>query len=117
MRKCLEWRHVAPTAPDALACYPFVQRDRFVLTQTPHVLFVGDQNEYESELAELDVGPVGVADEEGAAAATTTTAATSAATKAQVLLLRVPKFSTTGTIVLLDLNTMQAEPVTFEASF
>jgi DNA polymerase delta subunit 2 len=114
MRKCLEWRHVAPTAPDALACYPFVQRDRFVLTQTPHVLFVGDQNEYESELAELDVGPVGVADDDGAAA---TTATTTAATKAHVLLLRVPKFSTTGTIVLLDLNTMQPEPVTFEASF
>jgi DNA polymerase delta subunit 2 len=113
MRKCLEWRHMAPTAPDALACYPFVQRDRFVLTRTPNVYFVGDQNEFESELAELAIGPIGAEGQDAAAVAT----AASSSAKARVRLLRVPKFSQTNTLVLLDLNTLDVETVKFDTLF
>lgn len=43
MESLLTWRHLAPTAPDTLTCYPFHDRDPFVLEATPHVLFAGNQ--------------------------------------------------------------------------
>ena len=37
----LMWGHLAPTAPDTLACYPFTTTDPFVLGDVPDVLFAG----------------------------------------------------------------------------
>ncbi|KAJ2880489.1 DNA polymerase delta small subunit Cdc1 [Coemansia aciculifera] len=42
--KSLQWRHIAPSAPDTLWCYPFSDRDPFILAQSPHVYFVGGQD-------------------------------------------------------------------------
>lgn len=63
MESMLRWRHVAPTAPDTLCnapwqgkikltlgCYPFQDCDPFVLEETPHIFFAGNQPEYASEL-------------------------------------------------------------------
>ena len=46
----LDWRHIAPTAPDTLHCYPFADNDPFVLAQTPHVFFVGGQPEFKTKM-------------------------------------------------------------------
>ena len=43
----LRWRHVCPTAPDTLACYP-AEEDPFVLTNSPHLLVFGNQPAFES---------------------------------------------------------------------
>lgn len=43
MERSLEWRHIAPTAPDTLTCYPFHDADPFLLETTPHVYFVGER--------------------------------------------------------------------------
>ena len=43
MERSLQWRHLAPTAPDTLPCYPFCDTDPFVLGECPHVYFVGNQ--------------------------------------------------------------------------
>ena len=43
LQQTLEWRHLAPTAPDTLSCYPFCDTDPFVLDSCPHVYFVGNQ--------------------------------------------------------------------------
>ncbi len=43
MEGTLQWRHLAPTAPDTLPCYPFCDTDPFVLDACPHVYFVGNQ--------------------------------------------------------------------------
>ncbi|CAM9672360.1 unnamed protein product, partial [Phaeothamnion confervicola] len=39
----LHWRHLCPTAPDTLGCYPFVDDDPFVVEECPHVFFAGNQ--------------------------------------------------------------------------
>eukprot|EP00983_Pelagomonas_calceolata_P083875 1156246-Pelagomonas_calceolata.AAC.1 len=46
MEQCLQWRHLAPTAPDTLASYPFDAFDPFIIESTPHVLFAGNQPEF-----------------------------------------------------------------------
>ncbi|ERN17104.1 hypothetical protein AMTR_s00044p00103310 [Amborella trichopoda] len=50
MERTLRWRHLAPTAPDTLGCYPFTDRDPFVVESCPHVYFVGNQNKYGTQL-------------------------------------------------------------------
>ena len=31
LEETLEWRHMAPTAPETLGCYPFVTEDPFII--------------------------------------------------------------------------------------
>lgn len=47
---CLEWAHLAPTGPDTLTVYPFKNSDPFVLNQAPHVMFVGNQAKFQTDL-------------------------------------------------------------------
>ena len=110
MRRCLRWRHLAPTAPDSLACYPFSNADAFVLEHSPHVFFVGDQATFESALVRCDEAnpPTHV---RGSKLANRDDA------RGCVRLLRVPNFAKTGVIVLLDLATLAVEPVHFDFEF
>jgi len=50
MERMLRWRHLAPTAPDTLACYPFQTVDPFVIEQCPHVFFAGNQKQFATKL-------------------------------------------------------------------
>lgn len=43
MEQLLKWRHMAPTTPDTLPCYPFCDIDPFVIRECPHVFFCGNQ--------------------------------------------------------------------------
>lgn len=87
MEKTLEWRHLAPTAPDTLSSYPFKMHDPFVVERTPHVFFVSNQERFEAKRVS---GPNGQT----------------------VVLVSVPDFCKTRTFVLLDLNTLDCHPVT-----
>ncbi|CAN8007826.1 unnamed protein product, partial [Ixodes pacificus] len=46
LEKTLQWRHMAPTAPDTLSCYPFLDKDPFIVDACPHLYFVGNQDSY-----------------------------------------------------------------------
>lgn len=50
LEKCLEWSHIAPTAPDTLGCFPFYSKDPFVLESCPHVFFSGNQEKFDTKL-------------------------------------------------------------------
>lgn len=52
LAQTLTWRHLAPTAPDTLTCYPFADDDPFVMQQCPHVMFAGNQPQYETRMME-----------------------------------------------------------------
>ena len=90
MMECLlRWRNGAPTAPDTLTCYPFQDHDPFILEECPHVYFAGGQPRFESTVIE---GPEGQS----------------------VRLVSVPKFAETGEVVVLDMDTLEVEPLRFD---
>ncbi|OQV23941.1 DNA polymerase delta subunit 2 [Hypsibius exemplaris] len=89
MEKTLTWTHIAPTAPDTLACYPFTDVDPFILEATPHVYFAGNQGAAGYRLVK---GPTGQT----------------------VLLLSVPDFSKVPTLMLVNLKNLEVERITFK---
>lgn len=93
----LRWRHLAPTAPDTLAAYPYFDSDPFILDACPHVLFAGGQPAFETALVEGGGGP----GEEGGRRA--------------VRVVAVPNFCSTGCMVLVNLATLACHPVYFDA--
>lgn len=87
----MKWSHIAPTAPDTLGCYPYYEKDPFILDKCPHVCFVGNQPKYQSKTIQGENGQ-------------------------KILLITVPTFSNTKTCVLLNLRTLTCHPVSFSAS-
>ncbi|GAA5922117.1 DNA-directed DNA polymerase delta subunit POL31 [Sporobolomyces koalae] len=103
-QQTLEWSHLAPTCPDTLWCYPFTDRDPFILSQLPHVYFIGNQPKFETRLIEKpfqgENGKV-AADEDQS-------------TGKQVRIVLVPKFNETGQVVLVNSETLEVKVVKFE---
>ncbi|KAF5098181.1 hypothetical protein D0Z00_002129 [Geotrichum galactomycetum] len=93
LNQTLRWQHVAPTAPDTLAAYSFYEKDPFILTQTPHIYFAGNQPYFDARLVEGTGGKGGLV---------------------QVRLVAIPKFSETGELVLIDLNSPTLETTTIK---
>ncbi|OQR95909.1 DNA polymerase alpha/epsilon subunit B [Thraustotheca clavata] len=89
LEKMLEWRHLAPTAPDILSCYPFPNKDVFVIETRPHIFFAGNQPEFATKLVE---GP----DNE------------------RTRIICIPSFSETGSIVLVNLRDLSCFPLTID---
>ena len=104
MEHLLRWRCNAPTAPDTLCkyafvhegvfsdffigCYPFQERDQFIVEECPHVYFVGNQPDFDTAVIE---GPLGQT----------------------VRLIAIPRFKETGELVLLDVETLEVKIVKF----
>ncbi|XP_072259009.1 DNA polymerase delta subunit 2 [Pyxicephalus adspersus] len=84
----LEVGHLCPTAPDTLGCYPFYKSDPFILQTCPHVYFCGSAPKFSCKEVK---GPEGQ----------------------RVLLLTVPDFSKTQTACLVNLRTLQCQPISF----
>ena len=87
--ECLvHWSHLAPTCPDTLGCFPFEGKDPFVLETLPHVLFVGNQAKFAQKKLKLD-------------------------DKKEVLLVTLPKFSNSSTVILLNLKSLDCQSLVF----
>lgn len=74
--------HVAPTAPDTLACYPFYDNDPMVIDSCPDVYFAGNQSRFETKTVEIEKGKA-------------------------VRLISVPSFFSSKTVVVLNLSTLE----------
>ncbi|KAJ8679728.1 hypothetical protein QAD02_015515 [Eretmocerus hayati] len=88
LERTLEWRHPCPTAPDTISCLPFYKSDPFILKECPNIYFVGNMEKFATKMFKGEEGQ-------------------------QVRLICIPKFSTTQTAVLVDLETMDAKPISF----
>ncbi|MEE6515680.1 hypothetical protein FKM82_024628 [Ascaphus truei] len=88
----LEWTlqvgHLSPTAPDTLGCYPFYKVDPFILQTCPHVYFCGSAPSFSCKVVQGKEGQ-------------------------RVLLLTVPRFSSTQTACLVNLRTLHCQPIDF----
>lgn len=88
LESTLVWSHMAPTAPDTLPCYPYYQQDPFIISECPHVYFAGNVVEFGSKLWE---GPDGQ----------------------RTRLVCVPSFAETHTVAVVNLRTLDCQPVCF----
>ena len=70
-------------------CYPFQDDDPLIVRDCPHLYFVGNQPRFDTTIIE---GPLGQ----------------------RVRLLAIPKFRETGTLVLVDAETLAVECVQFD---
>ena len=43
LERLLKWGHLVPTSPDTLGCYPFEDKDPFVMARKPAVFFAANQ--------------------------------------------------------------------------
>lgn len=121
MVNMLFWRHIAPTAPDTLACYPFKESEPFVLRDTPSVFFAGNQPDYASALLNENglsfdehtnsTSVHGVKDVENSFA---NALKQSKEEVGSVRLIAVPDFSKTGIAVLLNTETLETTPLAFD---
>ncbi|XP_058207549.1 DNA polymerase delta small subunit isoform X2 [Rhododendron vialii] len=92
MERTLRWRHIAPTAPNTLGCYPFTDRDPFFVESCPHVYFVGNQDRYDSRIIKGSEGQV-------------------------VRLVCIPRFGETGIAVVLNMKNLECHALSFATQF
>ncbi|KAF7400815.1 hypothetical protein HZH66_005999 [Vespula vulgaris] len=90
LENTLYWRHYVPTAPDKLPSYPYFENDPFIIKECLDIYFVGNMEEYDTKVIS-DEGHI-------------------------VRLVCIPNFSKTRTVVLLDLESLETFPISFEAS-
>jgi len=88
LESIIKWSHMAPTCPDTLGCVPYLENDPFVLKNLPHVFFAGNQEKFAQKKLMLGNGK-------------------------QVLLLAIPSFMDSKTMVQLNLSAMEAVPIIF----
>ncbi|KAG7189613.1 hypothetical protein KM043_017296 [Ampulex compressa] len=87
LEKTLLWRHICPTAPDTLPAHPYCVKDEFIMKQCPDIYFVGNMDKFETKLWKDD--------------------------NKTIRLICVPKFSTTYTAVVVDLENLDTEVISF----
>lgn len=88
LKKTLCWKHMCPTAPDTLPIHPYSVKDPFIINYCPDIYFVGNTNEADTKLWKGEENQV-------------------------VRLICIPKFSSTYTAVIVDLETLDTEFVCF----
>ncbi|XP_073844260.1 DNA polymerase delta subunit 2 [Musca autumnalis] len=91
LRSTLKWGHLAPTAPDTLACYPYLDCDPFVINECPHVYFVGNCAEFSTQLYEGTQGQ-------------------------KTRLVCVPRFAKTQSIAVVNLENLECHEVCFDCN-
>ncbi|XP_029649963.1 DNA polymerase delta subunit 2 [Octopus sinensis] len=90
LEKTLRWGHLAPTAPDTLACYPFSIQDPFIVTETPHVYIAANQKEFQTKLIQGERNQA-------------------------VRLITVPRFQAECSFVLVNLRTLDCEVIKLQS--
>ncbi|XP_058123972.1 DNA polymerase delta subunit 2 isoform X1 [Anopheles ziemanni] len=89
LKATLRWSHIFPTAPDTLPCYPYYQKDPFIIKECPHVYFAGNAGDFATDQWKGSNGE-------------------------SVRLVCVPSFSENQSIAVVNLRTMDCKKVSFK---
>lgn len=117
--RLLSYGHVAPTCPDTLWCFPFTDRDPFIIDEVPDVLVVGNQPSYNTGLwsssSSSEVDDVG-GDVDASTASSkqrqNSSAESDSSQQTKVRVVLLPRFSQTGEVALLNMRTKAVEKYT-----
>ncbi|VBB34681.1 unnamed protein product, partial [Acanthocheilonema viteae] len=82
LSRILHWQHLAPTIPDTVDGFPFVDRDPFIIELFPHILFAANQPEASHVVVEYEGNR-------------------------RTLLLSIPSFTKTFSMVLVNLRNLE----------
>lgn len=97
LESTIRWRHMAPTAPDTLWCHPYFAEDPFLISETPDIYIVGGQKAFGTKLL-LDNSKE--AEEKGSS-------------RPRCRIVMIPSFARTGTLVLVNLRSLDVRRVNF----
>ena len=89
MEKCLTWGHLAPTALSSLGYCPNTSTDNLVLLTMPDIFIAGNQPRYMARRTEIHGH--------------------------SVLLVAVPKFSKSESLVRINLKQLRSQLISFKA--
>jgi len=93
----LNYGHMAPTGPDSLPTFPSSELDPFVLKSRPSVYFVGNCDKFETRLVDINGNAI-AGDKDG---------------HNVTRLICVPSFALTGEVVLVKLESLECQIVSF----
>lgn len=116
--RLLSYGHVAPTCPDTLWCFPFTDRDPFIIDEAPDVFVIGNQPRFATGLwspstdGTDDGAGLGITGQTASQAPLSQDTISSASLKRHVRVVLLPRFSQTGQVVLLNTRTKEVEKVT-----
>ena len=86
VKSCLEYNHFAPCYPSYITSKK-LNEDPFVMDTCPHIYFIGNQKQFETELLEGEEGQI-------------------------CRIVMVPKFYETSQVVLVNLKTLDTNVIT-----
>ncbi|VDN03970.1 unnamed protein product [Thelazia callipaeda] len=92
LRNILHWQHLAPTIPDTVDGFPFMDRDPFIIESFPHILFAANQSKVSHVIAEFEENR-------------------------RTLLLSVPSFTKTFSAVLVNLRNLEVIEQNFSSDY
>jgi len=92
LENTLKWRHMSPTAPDTLWCHPYFTADPFIIKETPHIYVVGAQPEFGTKLI---------------------TEQKRGGEKIRSRIVLLPSFAKSGTLVVVNIRTLEVRCVNF----
>ncbi|XP_061933274.1 DNA polymerase delta subunit 2 [Apis cerana] len=88
LEKSLLWRHMCPTAPDTLLACPYYEKDLFIIKKCPDIYFIGNTDKFETKLWKGEENQI-------------------------VRLISVPRFNMTCTAVIVDLENLDTQYISF----
>lgn len=108
LENCLKWSHLAPTAPDTLGCFPYYDKDPFIIDECPHVLFAGNQpsfgtkmvsgKKYLYKIKTVSLNMLFVSGDDGQ----------------RVCLISIPEFTKSFEAVILNLRNLECSTIMFD---
>ncbi len=102
LHQSFRYGHMAPTGPDSLPTFPSSESDPFVMQTRPDIYFAGNCEKFEARLVDADGDEV---DEVNAMAVD--------GEQSVSRLVCIPSFAECGEVVLVKLNTLECEVVSF----